>query len=162
MNEWTEDNRLYNLVPDRLDKLVNNWNICTSTAKTGFVKYKNQDRLSAAELGLEFLGESFEEAVNNTITELQLSMLDQSREQNEEGPPVQHIPAEFVPVTTITSAQIPPVAKTSAQIPPVAITLAQTSPMAITLAQTSSVVITSDQTSPVAIIPAQTVVVTMT
>ena len=70
MNAWTEDNPFYNLVPDRLGQIICNWVRCMSPTRAGFGAYKKQDRLETAELGLEFLEESVEVVLNNTITEL--------------------------------------------------------------------------------------------
>ena len=66
MSEWTEDNRLYKLVPDRLDRMTSNWESCMSTAEAGFRAYKKQDELQYAHLGLmQETSDEIEEALNN-------------------------------------------------------------------------------------------------
>ena len=92
LDELSEEDPTYNLATGRLTQLIGGWEKCLSTARTCFYGYKKQDELDAAELGLEFLGGTFEDALNETFTAL--DELNVSKNKSEEPPKAGEKPKE--------------------------------------------------------------------
>ena len=84
LDNLTEEDPIYNLVPDRLDQMIAEWERCMTEAQTSFGAYKRQDELAAAELGLEILGASHQDVLEATIDVLE--ELNVSKNKSEESP----------------------------------------------------------------------------
>ena len=82
MNKLQEKwNELKTVPDDQLDQLIAGWEKCLTGAQPSFLVYKRQDELAAAELGLEFLGGSYQDVLNQTLIDL-----DVSRSKSKESP----------------------------------------------------------------------------
>ena len=67
LDEVSEESPIYNIAHERLNHLIAEWERCMTEAQTSFGKYKRQDELAAAELGLKILGESHQDVLDVTI-----------------------------------------------------------------------------------------------
>ena len=68
---FAEDSPYHDLIPDRLDELLAGWEAAISNSQPAFGAFKSQDALAAAELGLDFLGESYHDALNRSVSALE-------------------------------------------------------------------------------------------